>query len=53
MKMTCHREGLLTAFQLVSAALPAKEVQRMACVSTTRCTFYIHWDGKLDNHKVQ
>jgi quercetin dioxygenase-like cupin family protein len=35
------------------AFLPAKEVQRMACVSTTRCTFYIHWDGKLDNHKVQ
>jgi len=30
------------------AYLPAKEVQRMACVSTTRCTFYVFWDGKLD-----
>ncbi len=30
------------------AYLPAKEVQRMACVSTTRCTFYVYWDGKLD-----
>ena len=35
------------------AYLPAKEVQRLSCVSKTRCTFYIHWDGKLDNHKVQ
>jgi AraC-like DNA-binding protein len=35
------------------AFLPAKEVQRMSCVSNTRCTFYIHWDGKLDNHRVQ
>ena len=35
------------------AFLPASEVQRLSCVSNTRCTFYIHWDGKLDNHKVQ
>ena len=35
------------------AFLPAKEVQRIACVSQTRCTFYLSWDGKLDNHKVQ
>ena len=35
------------------AFLPAKEVQRLACVSTARCTFYIMWDGKLDNHKAQ
>ncbi|MEO8592684.1 MAG: cupin domain-containing protein [Candidatus Solibacter sp.] len=34
------------------AFLPAKEVQRIACVSQTRCTFYLAWDGKLDNHKV-
>jgi|SRR5882672_5044775 len=32
------------------AFLPAKEVQHLACVSKTRCTFYIHWDGKLDFH---
>jgi quercetin dioxygenase-like cupin family protein len=34
------------------AFLPAKEVQKIACVSTTRCMFYIYWDGKLDFHKV-
>jgi mannose-6-phosphate isomerase-like protein (cupin superfamily) len=30
------------------AYLPAKEVQRMSCVSKTRCAFYVYWDGKLD-----
>lgn len=35
------------------AFLPAKEVQRLACAPASRCTFYIYWDGKLDNHKVQ
>jgi quercetin dioxygenase-like cupin family protein len=35
------------------AFLPANEVQRLACTSKTRCTFYIYWDGKLDSHKVQ
>jgi quercetin dioxygenase-like cupin family protein len=34
------------------AYLPAKEIQKMACVSTTRCSFYVHWDGKLDFHAV-
>jgi quercetin dioxygenase-like cupin family protein len=33
--------------------VPAKEPHRLACVSDTRCTFYIAWDGKLDSHKVQ
>jgi quercetin dioxygenase-like cupin family protein len=32
------------------AFLPAKEVQRSACISKTRCTFYVYWDGKLDFH---
>ena len=27
------------------AFLPAKEVQRMACASKTRCRFYVSWDG--------
>ena len=27
------------------AFLPAREVQNMACVSKTRCTFYVSWDG--------
>ncbi len=35
------------------AFLPAKEVQHISCVSNTRCTFYLQWDGKLDNHRVQ
>jgi len=35
------------------AFLPAREVQRMTCTSKTRCTFYIQWDGKLDNHKAE
>ena len=35
------------------AWLPAKEVQHLSCVSKTRCTFYLSWDGKLDTHKVQ
>jgi quercetin dioxygenase-like cupin family protein len=32
------------------AFLPAKEVQRSACISKTRCAFYVYWDGKLDFH---
>jgi quercetin dioxygenase-like cupin family protein len=34
------------------AYLPAKQIQRMSCVSTTRCAFYVGWDGKLDFHKA-
>jgi len=33
------------------AFLPAKEVQHLACVSKTRCTFYVYWDSKLDFHR--
>jgi quercetin dioxygenase-like cupin family protein len=33
------------------AFLPAREVQRLSCVSkTTGCTFYISYDGKPDSH---
>ena len=32
------------------AFLPAREVQRLSCVSKTRCTVYAYWDGKLDFH---
>ena len=35
------------------AYLPARKVQRMTCVSDTRCSFYVHWDGPLDNHPVK
>jgi quercetin dioxygenase-like cupin family protein len=32
------------------AYMPAKQVQRMKCVSDTRCSFYVFWDGALDFH---
>ena len=32
------------------AYMPAKQVQRMKCVSETRCSFYVFWDGPLDFH---
>jgi hypothetical protein len=35
------------------AFLPAKETQRLACVSGSRCTFYVAWDGKLDTHGLR
>src|SRR5689334_1100559 len=35
------------------AFLPAREVQRMSCTSSTRCSFYVHWDAKLDFHRAR
>jgi quercetin dioxygenase-like cupin family protein len=35
------------------AYLPAQQVQRMTCVSATRCSFYVSWDGPLDLHPVK
>jgi len=35
------------------AFLPAREVQRLACTSKTRCVLYMSWDGSFDSHKVQ
>lgn len=32
------------------AYMPAKQVQRMKCVSDMRCAFYVFWDGPLDFH---
>lgn len=32
------------------AFLPAREVQSMTCASKSRCSFYVFWDGPLDNH---
>jgi len=34
------------------AYLPAREVQRLSCVSKTGCTFYISFDGKPDFHSA-
>jgi len=34
------------------AYLPAKQVHTMTCVSATRCSFYVSWDGHLDFHKA-
>jgi len=36
-----------------SVFLPAREVQRISCTSSTHCTFYIFWDGKLDTHAAR
>ena len=33
------------------AYLPAKKEQKEACISRTRCGFYLFWDGKLDFHR--
>jgi len=35
------------------AFLPARQVQRMSCVSKTRCAFYVYWDSKLDFHRAE
>jgi quercetin dioxygenase-like cupin family protein len=35
------------------AYLPAKEVQRLSCTSSTRCTFYLAWDGKPQSHPAK
>ncbi|HEY2018035.1 MAG TPA: DUF4437 domain-containing protein [Bryobacteraceae bacterium] len=35
------------------AFLPAREVQRLSCVSKSGCAFYVYWDGKLDFHPAQ
>jgi quercetin dioxygenase-like cupin family protein len=32
------------------AFLPAGKVQRLACVSKTRCSFYVYWDGNPRSH---
>jgi quercetin dioxygenase-like cupin family protein len=36
----------------VMIVLP-KQAHQLSCISATRCTFYVAWDGKLDNHKVE
>jgi len=33
--------------------VPPKEAHQLSCVSETRCTFYLAWDGKLDTHKAE
>jgi quercetin dioxygenase-like cupin family protein len=35
------------------AYLPAHEVQRLSCSSSTRCTFYLGWDGKPQSHAAK
>lgn len=32
------------------AYLPARQIQKMTCVSETRCSFYVFWDAPLDFH---
>jgi quercetin dioxygenase-like cupin family protein len=35
------------------AFLPAREVQRIECVSKTKCVFYLAWDGKPKTYAVK
>jgi quercetin dioxygenase-like cupin family protein len=35
------------------AYLPAGEVQRLSCTSSTRCTFYLAWDGSPASHPAK
>jgi quercetin dioxygenase-like cupin family protein len=35
------------------AYLPAHEVQRLSCTSSSRCTFYLAWDGKPQSHAAK
>ena len=32
------------------AYLPAREVQRLSCISRSGCLFYVAWDGKPRSH---
>lgn len=32
------------------AYLPARQIQKMTCISETRCSFYVFWDAPLDFH---
>jgi quercetin dioxygenase-like cupin family protein len=34
------------------AFLPARELQRISCVSKTRCVMYMSWDSTFDLHKI-
>jgi hypothetical protein len=45
-QLTLRQDSGATALNTGGFAyLPAGEVQRLACTSTTRCTFYLAWDG--------
>jgi quercetin dioxygenase-like cupin family protein len=35
------------------AFLPAGKVQRMSCVSKSRCGFYVYWDGSPRSHAAK
>jgi quercetin dioxygenase-like cupin family protein len=53
-QLTIHQEAGDLAMKTGGFAfLPAHEVQRLSCTSTTRCTFYLSWDGKPDSHPAR
>jgi len=50
-QLTAKRDGGSTVLDSGGFAfLPSKEVQRLSCTSTIRCTFYIAWDAKPGSH---
>lgn len=53
-QLTLKRDSGETVLQSGAFAfLPAHEVQRLSCSSTTRCTFYLSWDGKPASHPAK
>jgi len=53
-QLTVRQDSGDTALKLGGFAfLPAREVQRLSCSSTIRCTFYLSWDGKPDSHAAK
>jgi hypothetical protein len=34
------------------AFLPSREIQKMSCVSKTRCVLYMYWDAAFDIHRA-
>ncbi len=53
-QLTAKRGAASTVLETGGFAfLPAKEVQRLSCTSTTRCTFYLAWDAKPGSHPAR
>ena len=48
-----HDSGDTTLDAGGTAFLPSREVQRMSCTSSTRCAFYLAWDGKPKSYAAK
>jgi quercetin dioxygenase-like cupin family protein len=53
-QLTLARENGNTAIDAGGFAfLPAHEVQRLSCTSSSPCSFYLSWDGKPASHPAK